>query len=740
MTYEKGLFAQADPGIVSGSTIERKKMSTKTIYKRIALVAVAALGAGVLTSVSPASAATPAFTGAAVGTADGTTGTAATVTASYGTVTRTAPTTWTAPLTLQVTATGLNATAQFTVAGTTLTAAGTATSVLSGLAVSGVTATAATLKGTVTWTTAADTIASALLAGDTYAMTHTVTVTGTAAATAAAVNVVLPSTAGTLIAPTAGTGSTASALLQQVAGQATAKFVSGASDSSYTVTSSGVGSILSATPAGGTATAAVNLNGSNPSGGVSWTPLVTIQTLSVLTTSAVAGTQTLTFQPVGSTGTPGTVITATITWGAAPAVSAQYSLLTLNAEGTNPTTATGAAADTTAKVVSATASATAKFRIQAVLKDQNDANINGLVLGASITSGPGTLGIIASNAGNTISGRALTVLTGAGNVGSVSVFSDGVSGVAVVTITATSATGVTTVLGTKSVTFVGSAATATVTQNLKVARAGTVLGLTPTTSRVAATTAATTPAFRASVVDAAGIPVVAGSVWKMTSSDETVIVPGTCAEYSVTGTAGAAVPAPGTFECSVSGANAAVSGKTATITFSVLNAATGLYSIVAAPITFSVGGAIASTVVSVNKTTFAPGEAIVMVATAKDSAGNAAFDGQNPYATTATANMTVGGAFPVHTTAFIVGGVHSTKSATGVDSLFAPASTGAFTVSGLTAATATAPAGAAYSASLTIASQTNADISALTTLVNSLIAKINALNKLVIKIQKKVRA
>ncbi|MEY3636842.1 MAG: hypothetical protein RL147_1271, partial [Actinomycetota bacterium] len=41
MTYEKGLFAQADPGIVSGSTIERKQMSTKTIYKRIALVAVA---------------------------------------------------------------------------------------------------------------------------------------------------------------------------------------------------------------------------------------------------------------------------------------------------------------------------------------------------------------------------------------------------------------------------------------------------------------------------------------------------------------------------------------------------------------------------------------------------------------------------------------------------------------------------------------------------------------------------
>jgi hypothetical protein len=61
MTYVSALTAQADPGIVSGSTIERKQMSTKTIYKRIALVAVAALGAGVL-SVAPASAANSAGT------------------------------------------------------------------------------------------------------------------------------------------------------------------------------------------------------------------------------------------------------------------------------------------------------------------------------------------------------------------------------------------------------------------------------------------------------------------------------------------------------------------------------------------------------------------------------------------------------------------------------------------------------------------------------------------------------
>ena len=46
---------QAESGIVLGSTIERKQMSTKTTFKRIALVTVAALGFGVM-SVAPSSA------------------------------------------------------------------------------------------------------------------------------------------------------------------------------------------------------------------------------------------------------------------------------------------------------------------------------------------------------------------------------------------------------------------------------------------------------------------------------------------------------------------------------------------------------------------------------------------------------------------------------------------------------------------------------------------------------------
>ena len=51
---------QADLGKSSGSTNERKQMSTKTTFKRLALVVVAAMGFGVLTTVAPATAALPA--------------------------------------------------------------------------------------------------------------------------------------------------------------------------------------------------------------------------------------------------------------------------------------------------------------------------------------------------------------------------------------------------------------------------------------------------------------------------------------------------------------------------------------------------------------------------------------------------------------------------------------------------------------------------------------------------------
>jgi hypothetical protein len=75
ITYERALEAQADLRKFRRSTIERKQMSTKTTFKRVALVAVATLGLGVL-SVAPSQAdpisvtLSPTVTASAITTSD----------------------------------------------------------------------------------------------------------------------------------------------------------------------------------------------------------------------------------------------------------------------------------------------------------------------------------------------------------------------------------------------------------------------------------------------------------------------------------------------------------------------------------------------------------------------------------------------------------------------------------------------------------------------------------------------
>ena len=559
------------------------------------------------------------------------------------------------------------------------------------------------------------------LAG-TYGLVVVATSTDSATAASAAFTISAATvTSGSLVAPTAGTGSTKSALLQQVNGQATVAFSSGTSDTSYSVTTAGVGTIVSASAT----TATVNLNGSNANGGVSWTPVTSAQTLSVVTSSTVAGTQTLTIQPIGANGIPGTAITATITWGAAPANSAQYSLVKLLA-GAASTNVDSSTADTTSTTVSS-AAGTQRFTIQVEIMDQNNAVRTGQTLGASI-AGPGLIGIADSRSATTATGRSLTQLL-TNEYGSVSVWGDGSAGTSVVTITATTSTGVTTTLGTKTVKFAGSPAKAAVTQALYVAKAGTQLGVSPTTTSGAATSVATTPAFYAEVTDTNGVAVVAGSTVKMTSSDATVITVGACAEST-------ASSLPGTFECSVSGASGAASGKTATVTFSVLNSTTGLYDIVASPLTFTIGGAISKVVVTTDKTSYTAGEGVNLTATATDSSGNKAYDGQAwqlSAATKAASNKSMGGALPAET-AEIVNGKKSTTSSTGTASLFAPSTPGSFTIAGTYAATVAAPLGTAWSVTASVADGN----AAIITQIDALNAKIVALNALIAKIMKKL--
>jgi hypothetical protein len=747
-------------------------MSIKTTNKRISLVAALALGFGVVTGVA-ANAAQVTQTASITSVTDGTTSNGVSVVYNAG-VAITATVNVATATTMSASGDYIGATVAVTGPSLALPAS-TSTAVTSTVTPAATTATltstspsAGNLVGT--WVSTSITTAQALGTVSftpTRAGSYTITVTPieskiAGVVSSSSVNVpatVIISVGGdAVLAPTVGTAITANnAAVGQSAGITTYRY----QPASFTKTAAAVTTYFATVDAGtidsvtngansGTAGGIQALtnsftNGTNNAGGfklvstigtnaATWntagTQGVAPGYWDIALNSGAATSQTLTIKSYNpTTGAISVVATATSTYGAAPVVSPQYSLLTSNAGAL--IVATGAAADTKVTVVPTTAG-TKQFTIEAVLNDQNNLAINGLTLGASI-AGPGTIGIGTTTASSaTSAGRSLTVALTGTNLGHVTVFGDGTAGTSTVTITATTAAGVTTILGTKAYTFVGSPAKATVAQNLYIAKAATQLGATPTTTAGAATSVVTTPAFTAKVVDSNGYAVVAGSTVKMTSSNTAVITAGTCAELTVAGSfTGTATPAPGSFECSVSGATGAISGSSATITFSVLNATTGLYDILGAPLTFKVGGAIATTTVTLDKSTYAPGSAMNLTAKAIDSTGFAAYDGQKTFITAALApNMTVGGTIPNYSTAETVNGVYSSTGTSA--SLFAPASTGDLTISGTAANTATAGVPFTVAAKIVIGS------TATDAAIASLVTKINALAVLIAKIQKKL--
>jgi len=483
--------------------------------------------------------------------------------------------------------------------------------------------------------------------------------------------------------------------------------------------------------AGGTITSAVyDLDGASAAGRAE-------QFTVTLSSSVAAGVTTLDIKSVTvSTGATAIVATGTVTWGSAPVPSAQYSLLTLNAAA--GTDASGAAADTTSTIASRSLSSGAavkKYTIQVVTNDQNNTAFTGATLGASV-SGPATLGISGTATdGNTtvIGGTSVSAAMTSSSIGSIAVYNNGVAGTAVITITATTATGTVT-LGTKTVKFAGSASKATISQNQFIAKAGTQLGLTPVVTNTTSgwSTSANTPAFQVSLTDSTGTAPMAGATVKMTSSDTAVIVVGTCAELTTAGT-GVNVASPGTFDCSVSGATGAASGKSATVAFSVLNTTTAVYEALGStPITFTIGGAIDKCAITTDKTSYDPGAGVNLTATCTDSSGNKAYDGQTPYVAISS-NKTFGGTMPTTSTQ-ISNGKTSTTGSTGVAGLYAPSVVGAVAISGKAAATDAAPTGTAFSVALTV----NDGNAALLTQIDALNAKIVALNALIAKIMKKL--
>jgi trimeric autotransporter adhesin len=638
MTYEKGLFAQADPGIVSGSTIERKKMSTKTIYKRIALVAVVSLGAGVL-SVAPANAANDA--------------------------------------TIVVSSINL-------ASATTSPTVGSAVAINVGAAVP-------------TLTLAANT--------DSFDLTAAVTSfpVGGQVGVAAAITTGAGAAATKLAAPFNGTYAAAGASLRVQAAAATAVTANSVT-SSATV---GMGSYSFTPTKAGVHVITVfhdrNQDGIIGASDISQTISITVADVSGYSAALSTALMGQDLIDADDTGLP-TAATDAVRPVAIRTIGQKVAQIVVTTRNGNNVVQAGnviSATMTGSGFVSAGASAVAAG--------------NGALTAAELDAADGT-------ATTTRSATATTTATG--TVG-LAIWGDGTSGTGTVTITVTNAAGATTTLATKNVSFHGTVATLTATVLQGIATPGTANGCSNATT-CDQTTLALTPAVVIVARDSNGV-VVPGLAVTGLSADATTVSATTVT--AVTGTPDK--NGRGFYNASVTGGAAANVGKSTTIVYSTIVSAT--LTISAPAVTISLGGTPSAVTMTLDKTSYTPGEKVTITVNAKDAAGNNAGDGT--YANLFAGASVLGGSFTGSTPAAsveIVGG-KATFTA------FAPGSSGTYTITNtLSTSAGAANVGKAVTASVVVGA--SADMSAITTLINSLIAKINALNKLVIKIQKKVRA
>jgi hypothetical protein len=281
ITYVSALSSQAELRTVRGSTTERKKMSTKTTFKRVALVTVAALGMGVLTSVAPASAAvTATFTAAPwnVTVAQAGTSTAAgtQVVGGYATLTfsDTATVTSATSIVYSVTSTGVGTISGATKSGTNhdITALGTTAGVetfpTNGLSMVATTS-ASSEAGVMTISVNSNVAGTQTLTATTYdasgtpGTTYTATITWVAGSSVDAATVkafVLANGAtcdGTQTASTQGsmsTSSSASALVLCVSVHTAAPALWTRGTATYTVIGNGIGQAEGAAVYSGTST------------------------------------------------------------------------------------------------------------------------------------------------------------------------------------------------------------------------------------------------------------------------------------------------------------------------------------------------------------------------------------------------------------------------------------------------------------------------------------------------------
>ena len=286
----------------------------------------------------------------------------------------------------------------------------------------------------------------------------------------------------------------------------------------------------------------------------------------------------------------------------------------------------------------------------------------------------GTRPLTTLSGSNTVTGtKYLRMATNvADTVTAVHIWSTGTAGTA--TITATSDGGV--VLATKTVTFSGKATAIAVTRTTKkVIQAGTADG--------------SSAAFRITATDSGGRNVLGVSP-VIVSSNVSAISGGSCADSSAGVT-------DGIYSCDLTTVATSTSGMAATLTVRIPDPAVTTATAALGPwltTTYDVkmGGAVEKFVLTTDKATYDPGTAMVVTATAKDDAGNTPYDGQE--GPTLRANKQLGGTAAGSSTitmnAYYDGvSTSQTRVATAVrtftaeTTLYAPAASGVFTITGL---------------------------------------------------------
>ena len=317
---------------------------------------------------------------------------------------------------------------------------------------------------------------------------------------------------------------------------------------------------------------------------------------------------------------------------------------------------------------------------------------------------------------------------------------------------------------------------------------GSVTGLAVTTNTFSILRAggyATAGTIRITPTDALGIPV-KGLTIDATSGNSGVVLSGAAACTDASG-----YVTDGVYSCTATSAAGSVSGNSATVTYSVPKPLSTTGETLTTTQAYTIGGTVATEVISLHatdltaKSSFSPGEAMVVAVTAKDSAGNPVYDGAASPAL--SANKLIGGTASIAAGTY-TGGLFTTRTlSSGVvlraDNFYAPVGTGDFKITGLSgnatasqisvtgtvtddaataaataasdaaaeatdaanAATDAANAAAEAADAATAAAQDAADaVAALSTsvtaMVDALKKQITSLTNLVIKIQKKVKA